>query len=199
MRLKFLFIVGIGVGYVLGARAGRARYEQIKAKATDTWEDPRVQRAVTDAQDFVKENAPVVQEKVVAGTKAAVAGVQDGYEKTTSAAKEVSGRVADTAKDVSGKLADTAKGVSTKVTTTAKEETEKVSVTAHDVRDRVTETATEVRGRVAETAHELRERIGDRGEEVVDGVIVAAVKARDRALEDDADDSDGAITAGTKK
>lgn len=76
MRLRILFIVGLGIGYVLGARAGRSRYDQLKAKATEAWEDPRVQKAVADTQEFVKENAPIVQEKIVAGTKAAVTGAR---------------------------------------------------------------------------------------------------------------------------
>lgn len=33
MKGKILFIAGLGVGYVLGTRAGRERYEQIKAAA----------------------------------------------------------------------------------------------------------------------------------------------------------------------
>ncbi len=38
--------LGFGVGYVLGARAGRARYEQIKQAAAGFMERPEVQQAV---------------------------------------------------------------------------------------------------------------------------------------------------------
>ena len=38
--------LGLGVGYVLGARAGRARYEQIKQAAAGVMERPEVQQAV---------------------------------------------------------------------------------------------------------------------------------------------------------
>ena len=38
MRGKFLFIVGLAIGYVFGTRAGRKRYEQIKAAAQNIWE-----------------------------------------------------------------------------------------------------------------------------------------------------------------
>ena len=31
MKKKLYFLVGVGVGYVLGSRAGRERYEQLKA------------------------------------------------------------------------------------------------------------------------------------------------------------------------
>lgn len=169
MRHKLLFIVGAGIGYVLGARAGRPAYEKLKAKATGAWEDPRVQKVKADAQEFVKENAPVVQEKVVAGTKAAVAGAQETYVKAAEAAKDISGKVAVTAKDVSEKVAETAKDVTDKVVTTAKDVSDNVAKTAKDVRDRV----------------------ADHGEGVVDSVIIAAATARDRALEDlDSDDDE---------
>ena len=180
MKLKLLFVVGLAVGYLLGARAGRAKYDELKGKANDAWEDPRVQRVVTDAQEFVKENAPLVQDRVVAGTKAAVVGVQDGYVKATETAKEVSSRVADTAKEVTGKVVDTAHDVTGKVVETAHDVTEKVVSTAHDVT-----------GKVVGTAHELRERASGRGDDVVDSVLVAVAKARDGALEDDNDDDAG--------
>ncbi len=38
--------LGLGVGYVLGARAGRARYEQIKQAAAGVMERPEVQQAL---------------------------------------------------------------------------------------------------------------------------------------------------------
>lgn len=37
MAGKFGFLVGLGVGYVLGARSGRERYEQIADKAQQVW------------------------------------------------------------------------------------------------------------------------------------------------------------------
>jgi hypothetical protein len=42
--------LGFGVGYVLGARAGRARYEQIKQAAAGVMERPEVQQAVEKAR-----------------------------------------------------------------------------------------------------------------------------------------------------
>ena len=155
MRLRILFIVGLGVGYILGARAGRPRYDKLKAKATEAWEDPRVQKVVSETQEFVKENAPIVQDKVVKGTKAAVAGAQETYVKAAETAKDVSAKVAETAKDVSGKVARTAKDVSAKV---------------------------------AKTAKDVSQHITDRGEEVIDGAIITAANARERALEADPDD-----------
>src|SRR6478752_8454183 len=53
MRGKLLFVAGAAAGYVLGARAGRRRYEQIKAGAAKVWESPGVQKQVTAVEDFV--------------------------------------------------------------------------------------------------------------------------------------------------
>ncbi len=66
-----LSVLAIGaVGYVLGTRAGRERYEQIKATATKVAQDPRVRSKAKQAESAVRENAPVVKDKVTeaAGT-----------------------------------------------------------------------------------------------------------------------------------
>jgi hypothetical protein len=60
MKGKILLVVGLGVGYVLGSRAGRERYDEIVAKAQQFWNDPRVKTQVSNAQGFVKEKAPDV-------------------------------------------------------------------------------------------------------------------------------------------
>lgn len=52
MRGKLLFITGGLIGYVLGARAGRKRYEQIKSAADSIWNAEPVQRRVGDVRDF---------------------------------------------------------------------------------------------------------------------------------------------------
>ncbi|KQP57570.1 hypothetical protein [Agreia sp. Leaf283] len=70
-RLIFGLGVGLAAGYVLGTKAGRAKYTEIKARASDVWHDPHVQKAVSDAGDLVREAAPVVQEKLVDVAKAA--------------------------------------------------------------------------------------------------------------------------------
>lgn len=51
MRAKLLFLTGGLVGYVLGARAGRKRYDQIAAAANDLWNAEPVQRRVTEVRD----------------------------------------------------------------------------------------------------------------------------------------------------
>ena len=59
---KLTVLLSGAVGYVLGARAGRERYEQIKGLATRVKEDPRVQEKAQQAADLAKEKAPVVKE-----------------------------------------------------------------------------------------------------------------------------------------
>ena len=75
MKGKILLVVGLGIGYVLGTRAGRERYEEIKAAADKLWNDPRLQKRVDDAQDFVKDKAPEVAEFLADGAKKVVAQV----------------------------------------------------------------------------------------------------------------------------
>ncbi|MEV4177886.1 MULTISPECIES: YtxH domain-containing protein [unclassified Nonomuraea] len=43
MRYRMTFAVGLAIGYVLGSRAGRERYEQIKRTAQRVADNPRVQ------------------------------------------------------------------------------------------------------------------------------------------------------------
>ena len=69
---KMSFLAGVGVGYVLGARAGRQRYEQIKSGAQGVWNNPKVQETVTHAQDFAAQHAPEVQHKIVETASTAV-------------------------------------------------------------------------------------------------------------------------------
>jgi hypothetical protein len=45
MRYRFVFIAGLGVGFVLGARAGRERYEQMRKLARKAADSPAVQQA----------------------------------------------------------------------------------------------------------------------------------------------------------
>jgi hypothetical protein len=76
MAGKISFLVGLGAGYVLGARAGRERYEQISQKAQGVWHDPRVQRRADQAQQVVKDKAGDASAKVAekaneAGSKVA--------------------------------------------------------------------------------------------------------------------------------
>ena len=50
MRTKATFLAGFGTGYVLGAKAGRARYEQILRAARAFAANPTVQSTATQLQ-----------------------------------------------------------------------------------------------------------------------------------------------------
>ncbi len=76
MKGKLAFVLGAGVGYVLGTRAGRAQFEKIKGWASDAWHDPRVQSTVDDleskAAGFAKDQGTVLKDKAVGAVKSAV-------------------------------------------------------------------------------------------------------------------------------
>ena len=69
---KISLLVGFGAGYVLGARSGRERYEQIASRAREVWRDPRVQEKAGQAQQLVKDKAS--EASSVAAEKASAAG-----------------------------------------------------------------------------------------------------------------------------
>lgn len=48
---------GLAIGYVLGAAAGRTRFQQIKTAATELVRHPRVQQTLFDLADQAKSNA----------------------------------------------------------------------------------------------------------------------------------------------
>jgi len=57
MRGKAGLVIGLAVGYVLGTRAGRERYEQIKTQWLKVWDTEPVQTQVTKVKDFAKSQA----------------------------------------------------------------------------------------------------------------------------------------------
>ncbi|MEI3845700.1 MULTISPECIES: hypothetical protein [unclassified Microbacterium] len=54
MKGKAGLVVGIAIGYVLGSRAGRERYEQIKEQWLKVWNMDQVQEQVVKVKDFAK-------------------------------------------------------------------------------------------------------------------------------------------------
>jgi len=81
MKGKLAFVLGAGVGYVLGTRAGRAQFEKIKGWASDAWHDPRVQSTVDDleskAAGFAKDQGVALKDKAVDAVKTAVSRGSD--------------------------------------------------------------------------------------------------------------------------
>lgn len=75
---KLTMLVSGGVGYVLGARAGRERYEQIRRTALRVKGNPAVQSTAHKAADAAAAAAPVVKDKVADAATAAVHMVKPG-------------------------------------------------------------------------------------------------------------------------
>lgn len=81
MKAKAAFVLGAGIGYVFGTRAGRQQFERIKGWASDAWNDPRVQSTVDDleskAADFAKDQGVALKDKAVDAVKTAVSRAKD--------------------------------------------------------------------------------------------------------------------------
>ena len=63
-KLLNRFTLGFTVGYILGARAGRDRYEQIQEWWGSLMGSPAVREATQRSRDLVAEAAPVVASKI---------------------------------------------------------------------------------------------------------------------------------------
>jgi hypothetical protein len=59
---KLTILIAAGVGYVLGTKAGRERYDQIRGAALKVRNDPRVQEKAHQAADLAREKAPGVKD-----------------------------------------------------------------------------------------------------------------------------------------
>ncbi|WP_206516118.1 hypothetical protein [Nocardioides pantholopis] len=88
MVKKLSLLVAAGAGYVLGARAGRERYEQIKTQARKVAGNPKVQDAAHKAQD------------AVAAQATAAAGV--AKDKASDVASSAAGKVRGNSSDDAG-------------------------------------------------------------------------------------------------
>jgi hypothetical protein len=75
MRGKLILVVGLATGYVLGSRAGRPRYEQIKAGADKVWNLAPVQKAAEAVSGFAGERVDVLQVKATDTVKKAVSSI----------------------------------------------------------------------------------------------------------------------------
>ncbi|MGN8025384.1 hypothetical protein [Microbacterium sp. 22242] len=79
MKGKIGLVVGLGVGYVLGTRAGRERYEQIKKQWLKVWNREPVQAQVHKVQEFAKSQAAAVPQALWnAGVKVVKAATSEG-------------------------------------------------------------------------------------------------------------------------
>lgn len=91
---KLVLLTAVAIGYVLGTRAGRGRYEQIKKQAEKVWHNDSVQSTVDKAQDTAMHTASDVGHRVA------------------ETAKDVSSTVTEKAKDASSTAAEKVKTAS---------------------------------------------------------------------------------------
>ncbi len=89
---KTMLLLAAGAGYVLGAKAGRERYEQIRGGFNTVKQNPKVQAGAHQAADLAKEKAPVVKEKVTEAAGAAAEKVKPGGGSHSSSAGGTSDR-----------------------------------------------------------------------------------------------------------
>lgn len=73
MKGKIAFVLGAAVGYVLGTRAGRERYEQIKNGAQNLWHTAPVQRGVSVVRDAAQTRLDDLKASATRAGKNAVA------------------------------------------------------------------------------------------------------------------------------
>ena len=78
---KFIFLAGLGIGFVIGSRAGRGPYESLERTARQVADDPEVQRRATQAKDtatrVAQDTAGTVKDKapeVASAAQGAVVG-----------------------------------------------------------------------------------------------------------------------------
>jgi hypothetical protein len=92
MRFKSGFLVGLGAGYVLGAKAGQERYQQIVDAAGKLRENPGVQRLSGEVNKTVSVGKDRVAETAAAKADQAKEAVAT---KADQAKEAVSSKVGD--------------------------------------------------------------------------------------------------------
>jgi hypothetical protein len=101
MRGKLMFITGLAAGFVLGSRAGREKYEEIRSNAQKLWEHPTVQEAAGVAQAQANKLYTEGKDKLQSsklGEKLNTTGTTDSSTGTTDALLTSSDSLATTPK-----------------------------------------------------------------------------------------------------
>lgn len=138
MGTKFGIVIGLGAGYVLGTRAGRERYNQIKKQWLKVWNQPVVQDRVSDAKKFAADKTFALPKQLgttlvnvvksatqpgTAGQKldAATATAKNAEPAVKRAAKTTAKAVADRADDLADAVEDAADEISDAIEDTVKQ------------------------------------------------------------------------------
>lgn len=88
MRGKILFVTGLAAGYVLGTRAGRARYEQIKSGWLSVWNAAPVQNQVEKVETFTKARLSEIPGLLLTGVKKVASAIAPDESAPETSAKK---------------------------------------------------------------------------------------------------------------
>ena len=116
MKGKIGLVVGLGVGYVLGTRAGRERYEQIKTQWLKVWNLDPVQEQVDKVKGYVGDKAAAVPGAIWTGVQKVVKSASGGdktagqrLDSAVAAGKKAADDIVDATEDALDEAKDAAK------------------------------------------------------------------------------------------
>ncbi|MEV7800808.1 hypothetical protein AB0O14_17100 [Microbacterium foliorum] len=116
MKGKIGLVVGIGVGYVLGTRAGRERYEQIKTQWLKVWNLDQVQDQVDKVKGYVGDKAAAVPGAIWTGVQKVVKSASGGdktagqrLDSAVAAGRKAADDIVDATEDAVEEVKDAAK------------------------------------------------------------------------------------------
>ena len=99
MKLKTVLVAATagGIGYVLGTKAGRARFEQLRGQAQDFIKSPTVQDTVANLSDTVKQSAGKLPDPVANVVTAAADKVKGSTATDSTATDSMDSSAGDSA------------------------------------------------------------------------------------------------------
>lgn len=116
MKGKIGLVVGLGVGYVIGTRAGRERYEQIKTQWLKVWNLDQVQDQVVKVKGYVGDKAAAVPGAIWTGVQKVVKSASGGdktagqrLDSAVAAGRKAAEDIVDATDDAVDEVKDAAK------------------------------------------------------------------------------------------
>ena len=93
MKIKTFLVASIagGIGYVLGTKAGRARFEEIRSRTKEFVESPKVQETVSNLSETVKQSAQKLPDPVANVVSAVADKAKGSTSEAGSGAESTSG------------------------------------------------------------------------------------------------------------
>jgi hypothetical protein len=92
MKIKTFLVAGLagGIGYVLGTKAGRSRFEEIRTRTKEFVESPKVQETVSNLSETVKQSAQKLPDPVANVVSAVADKAKGSSTEPTSGAESMS-------------------------------------------------------------------------------------------------------------